>query len=417
MATPVIAGERASVQVAEPGTTEAGTTERGPGRLGFLRQAVDNPPGRLRLAGAVLATLALLFGLAAAWQVADRSTAAGRVAHRSGPLSQDTAEIYRSLADADTTAATGFLLAGNEPPAVRQRYQDDLATAARLLAQAAAHGGDSADTQRWISELNQQLPQYAGLVETARANDRQGLPLGGAYLRYASGLMQDTMLPNAQKLVAAESARLDADYDDAGSVPWAAFALAVLTLAALLRHQVLLLRRTNRVFNPGLVAATSAMLAATVWLLAGGLSASSSLADSRTAGAQPLRALDQARTEVLQARAAENLNLVSRGSSDKYTAQWDTVLADLAGRREEPDRTGGALGRARQLAPAGAAGPLDEARRQLDAWQARHGQAADTEAAGDYDAALQGTVGAGRGDSAQAAFEALEQQLGQAAAV
>ncbi|MEV4611946.1 hypothetical protein AB0K43_05005 [Kitasatospora sp. NPDC049258] len=377
---------------------------------------MDNPPGRLRLAGAALAALVLLFGAVTAWQVTTRAAAAGQVATGSGPLSQDAAEIYRSLADADTTAASGFLLAGNEPAAVRQRYQDDLATASRLLAQAAARASASAEAQRWISELNQQVPQYAGLVETARANDRQGLPLGGAYLRYASTLMQETMLPNAQRLVTAESGQLDDDYAQAESAPWGAFALGLLALAALGWYQLRLFGRTNRVFNPGLVGATAALLAALVWLLAGGLVAGDSLAESRTAGTEPLRALDQARTEALQAHAAENLDLVARGSSDKYSTRWSEVTGALGGAKDGADR-GGSLARAERLAPRDAAGPLAEARKQFATWSERHRQAADKASAGDYDAALQGTVGAGKNDTAEASFAALEQQLGQAATV
>ncbi|MER8185365.1 hypothetical protein [Kitasatospora sp. NPDC094015] len=384
----------------------------------FLGRALDSPPGQLRLAGAVLAALVLLFGAVTAWQVGTRASAAGQVASSSGPLSQDAAEIYRSLADADTTAASGFLLAGNEPAAVRQRYQDDLTTAARLLAQAAARASSSAEAQRWIAELNQQLPQYAGLVETARANDRQGLPLGGAYLRYASALMQDTMLPNAQRLVSAESAQLDQDYGRAESAPWAAFALGLLALAALGAYQLRLFRRTNRVFSPGLVGATAALLAALVWLLGGGLAAGDSLAESRTAGAEPLRALDDARTEALQAHAAENLNLVDRGSSDTYTTRWSEVTGALGGAAAGAKGPAeGSLARAERLAPRDAAGSVTEARKQFATWSDRHKQAADKEAAGDYDAALQGTVGAGKNDTAEAAFAALEQQLGQAATV
>ncbi|WP_371499741.1 hypothetical protein OG871_25850 [Kitasatospora sp. NBC_00374] len=413
MATPVITGERASARTAAPGTAPR------PVSTAALRRAVDTPPGRLRLAGAVLAALVLLFGAVTAWQAGSRATASGHVAGRSGPLSQDAAEIYRSLADADTTAASGFLLAGAEPAAVRKRYQDDLATASRLLAEASARAGADADAQRWISELNQQVPQYAGLVETARANDRQGLPLGGAYLRYASTLMQDTMLANAQHLVDAESRQLDGDYADAESLPWAALALGLLALGALARYQLVLFRRTNRVFNPGLVTASATLLVAVLWLLIGSLSAGSWLADSRTYGTEPLMALNQARTQALQAHTAENLNLVARGSSDTYTKRWAAVTDALAGPagQDGAARDGGSLAQALRLAPRDASDRVAEARKQFTGWDARHRQAAEKEGAGDFDAALQGTVGAGRDDTAEASFAALDQQLGRAATV
>ncbi|WP_344463913.1 hypothetical protein [Kitasatospora kazusensis] len=379
----------------------------------------DTAPGRLRLATVLLTVLVLAFGALTAWQVGARSQAAGQVVSHSEPLNQDAAEIYRSLADADTTAAGGFLLAGDAPQAVQDRYRNDLATAGRLLAQAAARTGSASGAQQWVSQLNQQLPQYAGLVETARANDRQGLPLGGAYLRYASTLMQGTMLPSAQKLADVESGQLDGDYADARSLPWASIGLGLVALGALVLCQVLLLRRTNRVFNPGLLGATASVLVALVWLVFGTVSGGLDLSDSRSHGALPLRALNQARIEALQSRAAENLDLVARGASDSYTKTWTTVTALLAGPAADGKaRTqGGMLDRARAGAPAEAGAALAQARAQFVAWDTRHQSAAASNNAGDYAAALRTTVGSPGTDSSDSAFNAMDQQLARAAAV
>ncbi|WP_099903248.1 hypothetical protein [Streptomyces sp. TLI_171] len=384
---------------------------REPGPVARLRRVAQTPPGRLRTAGAVLVALALLFGVAAVWQSADRAAAARELVSRSEPLSQDAAEIYRSLADADATAAAGFLLAGNETPEIHRRYRDDLATASRLVAQAAARGGSASSAQSLLTELNQQIPRYTGLVETARAVNRQGLPLGGAYLRYASDLMQKTMLPNAQKLADAEARELDADYGTASATPWLTLLLGVLALAALGRYQLLLFRRTNRVFNPGLLAASLAVLAALAWLGGGTAVAGGSLHDARTHGIGPLRQLNEVRVEALQAHTAENLNLVSRGATEAYAARWDELAGKLAAK---PGSDGSVAG----LAPdagAGAKAPLADAGRWFTEWQDRHRNAARQEAAGDYDAALALTLQPGNGDTADAAFSAADQKWAEAA--
>ncbi|MFJ4680997.1 hypothetical protein [Kitasatospora sp. NPDC088783] len=380
------------------------------GSLARLRLAARTPPGRLRTAGAVLVALALLFGVTAAWQSADRAAAARQLASRSEPLSQDAAELYRSLADADATAAAGFLMAAAEPPEVRKRYQDDLATASRLIPQAAARSGTSSDAQRRLAELGQQLPRYAGLVETARAINREGLPLGGAYLRYASDYLQKTVLPNAQQLADTEAAALDGDYDAAAAVPWAALVLGVLLLGALGRYQVVLFRRTNRVFNPGLLAASAAVLVALVWTVGGTAAAGSGLHEARTQGIDPLRRLNQVRVVALQAHTAENLNLVSRGATEAYNDRWEELTRTLAG---PADSAGSAVG----LLVA----PPDRARRQLtdaqhrfDEWQQRHAAAAELDAGGDYEGTLRTTLAPGRDDTAEAAFNATEQQWEQA---
>lgn len=400
MATPVVTGGRAPIPAA--------ARER-------LRQLTGTAPARLRAAGVVLTALVLVFGALTAWQVSTRARATDRMVTNSQPLSQDAAEIYRSLADADTTAASAFLLAGNAPPALRERYERDLATAARLIAQAAARTDASSDAQRWLTELNQQLPQYAGLVESARANDRQGLPLGGAYQRYASKQLQGTMLPAAQKLVEAENRRLDQDYYAAAEFPWTAFCFGLLALGVLVWVQVLLRRRTNRVFNPGLLAASAAVLAGVLWLSGGTLSTGLDLQNGHRHGAAPLRVLNEARIEALQSRTAENLDLVSRGGSDSYDKDWKTYSTALAGDPTVEDGgrvNGGTLSSARWNAPRDAVAALEQAAKLFPAWSARHQKAEES----DYAAALQIVVGPEGTETSEAAFNALDEQLGKAAA-
>ena len=148
-----------------------------------LRTAATTEPGRLQIIGAVLAALVIAFGAVTAFEIADRASAADDVVSRSQPLSADAASVYRSLADADTAASSGFLAGAEKEPAARERYQKDIALASKLLVKAATNTDSASESGRQIATLNEQLPRYTGLVETARAYNRQGLPLGGAYLR------------------------------------------------------------------------------------------------------------------------------------------------------------------------------------------------------------------------------------------
>ncbi|GAA2126295.1 hypothetical protein GCM10009759_78620 [Kitasatospora saccharophila] len=408
----VLAPAPAGGPVAVPGG--AGPVGRLSGPLARLRRAARTPPGRLRTAAAVLVALTLLFGVTAAWQSADRAAAARQLASRSEPLSQDAAELYRSLADADATAAAGFLMASAEPPEVHAQYQADLDTAARLIPQAAARSGSSAEAQRLLAELGRQLPRYAGLVESARAINREGLPLGGAYLRYASAYLQEEVLPNAQRLADAEAAALDGDYDAAAAVPWAALVLGVLLLGALGRYQVVLFRRTNRVFNPGLLTASAAVLTALVWTAAGTVAAGTGLHGARTQGIAPLRDLNRVRVEALRAHTAEVLDLVSRGATKKFEGEWQALAGTLA------DPAGGAGSVAGLLAapPDRARQQLADARHWFEVWQQRHataGQLGAGSAKDAYEQALGATLTPGRDDTARAAFDAAGQQWEQAA--
>ncbi|MFI9362478.1 hypothetical protein ACIG5E_15710 [Kitasatospora sp. NPDC053057] len=411
--SPVPRPAGASTKHYEPSAPERGVRAR-------LAKATRTPPGRLRLAGVVLAVLTVAFGGLTAWQLETRASAADRVVSYSQPLSRDAAEIHRSLADAATTAASGFLLAGTEPKDVRARYEQDLAQAAKLVSQAAARTTSTSPAQASLSRLNQQLPVYAGLVESARADNRQGIPLGGAYLRYASEQMQTVLLPAAAELNTIENHELVVDYAAAQSTPWGAYVLAVLTLAALGWVQLTLFRRTNRVFNIGLLGATAAVLAGTLWLAVAGLTTGAALKKSDLEGAFPLQALNSARVDVLTARLAENLNLVARGSTATYANQYADVTKRLAGKADKStpmrDRAG-TLSNALILAPAAARQSLATAADQYDVWQDRYRAARTAEVDNaDYQGALNATVSATDSTStADAAFNATDRALAQAA--
>src|SRR5579864_630974 len=173
-------------------------------------QAAIAPHSRLNLLGLVGGRL--LWGAIAAWTVAQHTAAADDVVTTIEPLSVDAQQIYRALSDADATAATSFLSGGLEPQPVRQRYLADIARAASRLeaATAAATAAGQSSAAAPLARLTDDLPVYAGMVETARADYRLGYPLGAAYLREASGLMRATLLPAASDLYAQENGRLAA---------------------------------------------------------------------------------------------------------------------------------------------------------------------------------------------------------------
>ncbi|WP_249401741.1 hypothetical protein [Streptomyces sp. YIM 121038] len=380
-----------------------------------LRKAATTEPGRLRVIGAVLAALVLAFGAVTTWETTSRADAADRVLHRSQPLSADAAAIYRSLADANTAASTGFLGGGQEPANIRERYQRDIERASEKLATAAANAGTGGNgsSAAAISALNKLLPRYASLIERARANNRQGLPLGGAYLRYANDTMQTRMLPAAEKLYKAENQRLDDDYADAEPYPWASLALGALALAALVWAQRRNYRRTNRVFNAGLLAASTAAAVVLLWLVVGHTVARSGLSTSYDDGVRSLTVLNDARISSLKARGNENLTLVSRGAEttedgkDAFDTAYQEQMRRLAG-------GSGLLARAARLADDGAGQrPVAAAVDNVTEWKARHKSARASDDAGSYEAALDKVIGSEstKGESTGESFDNVDAAL------
>lgn len=359
-----------------------------------LRAAATTEPGRLRIIGAVLALLVLAFGAVTAWQVNDRATAAGNVVTHSAPLSATAAEIYRSLADADAVVTGGFLVGGQQPEPVADQYAKDVDTAARLIAEASANSEGSPQARAQIANLSTRLPQYVELISTALADNRQGLPIGGAYLRYANEQMQmkGGLLQSAKELYRIENGRLADDYRDAKALPWISWTLGGLALVALAWAQRRHYRRTNRVFNRGMLAATGACALVLLWLVAGHTISRTELANSSTHGARSIQVLNNARILVLNARGDENLTLVARGAGSDYEKTYTDGMDALAG--EDPKGVGGDLAKALELANDKAGrDPVNAAADAVKSWRARHATERANDKKGNYDTAVAEVIG------------------------
>ncbi|MEU1483564.1 hypothetical protein [Streptomyces sp. NPDC005752] len=400
----------------EPGTDQPSApvpAQRGGVRTAAerLRAAATTEPGRLQIMGAALALLVVVFGAVTSLEISGRASSADDVVTRSQPLSADAASIYRSLADADTMAASGFLAGAQEPPDVLARYDADIKEASRLLVEAAASTDASTSSHREITTLSELLPEYTGLVERARANNRQGLPLGGAYLRYANQKMTGELLPAAERLHAEETGRLATDSADARRFPFLSLGVGALALAALVWMQRRNYRRTNRVFNHGLLAATAAATVVLLWLAVGHTMARADLRSAMVQGQESLDVLNKARINSLKARSNENLTLVARGAvltpdgtRDQYETDYSTGMKEL----------GAQLRSAKELAddPTGRE-PVGDAIDSVSEWQERHRKARTTDDRGEYDSALRQIIGPenSTGQSFERVDDALEKAL------
>ncbi|MEV6179165.1 hypothetical protein ACIHAR_25100 [Streptomyces sp. NPDC052016] len=377
-----------------------------------VRAAATTEPGRLRIIGALLALLVVAFGAVTAWQMTDRSAAADDVLNKSQPLSTAAADIYRSLADANTAASSGFLAGGQETAESRKRYEDDIDTAAAKLVTAANNSDPGSPSAAAITKLNKLLPEYKGLVERARTYNRQGYPVGGAYLRYANQKMQQEMLPAAEDLYKKENQRLRDDYADATPYPWAAIALGVLALAALAWAQHRNYRRTNRVLNHGLVAATAATTVVLLWLVIGHSVARAGLNDSYDHGVRSLNVLHDARIASLKARGNENLTLVARGAETVKVGD-ETVDAYDHDFSEDMGVLAKGLAEAQRLADDDSGTkPVEQAGNNMAEWKKRHTAARAQDDNGNYEQALTLVIG-GKGATGEC-FDSVDANLARA---
>ncbi|MGH3452213.1 MAG: hypothetical protein ACRDQW_16130, partial [Haloechinothrix sp.] len=374
---------------------------------GVLHSA-KTTPGRLSLIAAGLVTLSLLAGLAGTVMAqSKRDALAGLIEHRE-PLAAAAQQVYRALSDADATTASAFLATGSEPPALRQRYENDIAQAGASLAKAAADAATVPAAAEKVGIIAQRLQVYSGLVETARANNRQGFPVGASYLREASHLMRSTILPAARDLYVIDTALLADEQDDAADFPWLPALLVVALLAGLITTQRYLQRKTNRVFNVGLAVATGAVVLGLLWG-AVALIVQSVLVDSaEDGGTAQVDLLVRSRINALQARADETLTLVARGDGGSYEEEFVELTERLAG----TDGRGGMLREASELADdAPAAEHIDAARESAAAWLEAHDQVSRLNEAGDYSAAVNYAIDPRKEDASAATFLKLDDNL------
>lgn len=355
-----------------------------------VRRSAGSTPGRLFVIGVALVVLSLLTGLVGAIALQQKQATIDNLIEHREPVAAASQQIYRSLSDADATAASAFLSGGTPPETLRERYELDIAQAGANLAKAAADVAGVPEAQAQVDQLSQQLPVYTGLVETARAYNRQGFPAGAAYLREASGLMRAKLLPAAQELYSIDFRRLAEEQAQARAFPWVTAALVLALLAALVATQLYLTRRTNRLLNVGLVVATVAVLVGLAWGTVALLIESNNVADGHDSGTQQVELAVQARIAALKMRANETLTLVARGDGGAYEEEWKELAPEISG--DVPENL---LVRAQEVAAdEQTRDVLEEARQNVADWMELHGQVRELDDGGSYQEAVALAIGA-----------------------
>ena len=165
------------------------------------RATATSTPARLALLRAVVIVLALVFAVGGAFGVNRRANAIDDVRSSAAQLLA-LQDIRVRVVHADAIASSSYLVGGQEDPAQRTAYLDEIAKAGDGLVAVSAAATPTDLVQ--LSEASRLLGNYVGLVEQARANNRQGFPVGAAYQRQANGIVSNNDSRRARhRLVAA----------------------------------------------------------------------------------------------------------------------------------------------------------------------------------------------------------------------
>jgi hypothetical protein len=289
---------------------------RARGALGWVRDRLATTPGRLVLISALVVVGAVCYGVVVTGAEQSRQRAVRAARTDTEPLLVHAVTLYTALSDANATVATGLLgVEGVEPTSSQLRYANDLKQATSALT-ALTRGAGTAAAQASLATIADQLPIYTGEIEAARANSRQGFPIGAAYLRQADALLKSSMLPAADRVYTVEAERLNNDYqtgtDSAAVVALVAASALALVLLALAQRYVT--RISRRILNILMLTATVLLTVVSVWAAVGVTSEQNSLASAQRNGSDSLEALSAA--DVLASRAQRDLSLtlVNRGT-------------------------------------------------------------------------------------------------------
>ena len=356
--------------------------------VAWVRRLARTTPGVVGIIAIVVAACCVLAGLVCGGQLDGRIAEHNAVLDRSEPLAYSAQKLYAALSAADAAAASAFLSGGIETAAMRARYKQALADAASALADVTA-GTTDAEARTAVADMSAKLAAYTGLVESARANDRQGFVIGSAYLREASTLMQTALLPGAEKIYSSNLATLNDDQRAVGTVPTIGLVLLGLVLAAIVVGSVVLVRRTNRQFNLGLIVTAAAVLLVIGWIVVATRLAAGNIEDSQTEGTARFGQLAKARILAQQARTDETLELIARGD---ITAREKSFASHM-------DEVAALLG----TGPPAAADAVAK-------WTASHRKQVEAYEAGDYHAAVAQAIGP-EPDASAAQFAAVEASL------
>lgn len=342
----------------------------------WLRRFAGTTPGVVAVVAILVGLICVIAGVVSGGQLDARIAKQTSVLDRSEPFANAAQNLYAALSAADAAAASAFLAAEETGP-LRVRYQQALADASAALTDVTAGVSDT-ETRTKAAELSAQLSAYTGLVEAARANSRQGFPVGSAYLNEASALMQTTMLPSAAEIFERNLATVEAEQEAIGSLPLASLVLLLLAFVAIVVASIVVSRRTNRTFNLGLVVAAVLTVVVGLWMVIATQLAAGSAERSRIEGTERFKVLADARIIAAQARTNETLQLITRGDITKSEEKFDEQLDQLDF----------------QL------GDSPDARAAVEAWVAGHDKQVDAYRAGDFGAAVEQSIGADPNSSA-----------------
>ncbi len=331
--------------------------------MSFLRTT----PGLMTLMCVLLSLIIAGSGFAMSAPTALRQQSLNTLLNDTEPTASSALTLYSALSSANTLATSGIVQAGAESAQSRADFQENMDQAMIALTEIAVVLADKQHND--LLTIQRYIPIYSGLVESARANNRAGNPVGVAYMAEAAELMNSTILPTADRLFNSTSREVFQQQRRLTRPQLLPFAGLLFALAMLFLAQWWLWRVTRRRINRGFAVATILLAVGTLWV------ATSNIATwqvgSFNSAQVPWQSLTAARTEAQRAHTDETMALVRRQAITNAGTSFSRASTSLDD----------ALTSAAEEFP----NPVNHAQEALKQWTAAHKSLAQALDAGNYE--------------------------------
>jgi CHASE3 domain sensor protein len=325
------------------GLSPAGPTagRSSPLKAWFERWSTFDSVAKLRLARLLLCLGLVVFAIVGLLVANGRQAAHDDVKRAANQLLV-IQQIQFHVTRADAAGAVGYLQGGSETAETRTAFDTSLSEALRLVSRLEtdtavdlSSGTDSVSTrEQRIQSIATDLGVYARLSESARANNRQGFPVGAAYQRQAAQIasspLDDTnvgsIMFRLKGLEADERDRLAAAAAAAHSGRSVIAVLVVVALAAVGGVSWWLARRSRRTLNAGLAGAAGLLLAVWSWSSTTIGQADQRLADTVGTVLHEADLVGQISVAANEARTSEAFSLIQRGNGDASAIRFENVI-------------------------------------------------------------------------------------------
>jgi len=300
-----------------------------------VKSMSSSTPGKLRLSMVAIFVLAACFALAGYFAVSGARSAVNTIARNAVPSIVTAQTVRVKLLELDALASQEFLAGGAASGAqARLKYEAVRHELGAQLTLAARNISFGKEEQTPIEALMEKVQVYTGMVEAARANNRQGYPVGAAYLRMASTMLHDEMLPQTQAVDELNVKQLENEYasfKSASLMHIAAILACGLALLAVLTYvQFFLSKNMRRTFNLPLLAASAAVILLTAYSVIGMSMQRGNLSAAREGSFVSAYNWLEARGIAYDTKTDQSLYLIALGAGAKYETSARAKVEKLA---------------------------------------------------------------------------------------